>query len=417
MTALDGGAACTSDPPHSPAGGRDHRLQRGRGGGRACRRHQGVVVGADRLRTRLRGRDLVGGRRRLAVLGHDPETREKTALRFIAFSFFALAAYVTVDAVRALAGVGEARPSAVGIVLAALSLAIMPVLSLAQRRAGRELGSRLSRRRFQADAAVHLPVRDPACRPGAQQRARLVVGRPGRGARHRRDRSARRRQRMARRPVLLMNVQEGPDGMPIIALVLFAVFAATRIRLAQLGTAAPHRIHRVPRHHRSPGFDRVVAGVGIRRRRWVWRCSRRSCSCSAWCRRWASCTRHGSRSPAPSIAVLGIAATVYAQLDMGDSWRIGVDQERDDDAGPNGVFGWVRNPIFTAMMTFGLGIALLTPNLVASSVSCSSSSRSSFRSAPSRSPTCWPRTATHIATTSPASAASFPESDASRTSV
>ena len=71
----------------------------------------------------------------------DPETREKTALRFIAFSFFALAAYVTVDAVRALAGVGEARPSTVGIVLAALSLAIMPVLSLAQRRAGRELGS------------------------------------------------------------------------------------------------------------------------------------------------------------------------------------------------------------------------------------------------------------------------------------
>lgn len=71
----------------------------------------------------------------------DPETREKTTLRFIAFSFFALAAYVTVDAVRALAGVGEARPSTVGIVLAALSLAVMPVLSLTQRRAGRELGS------------------------------------------------------------------------------------------------------------------------------------------------------------------------------------------------------------------------------------------------------------------------------------
>jgi len=71
----------------------------------------------------------------------DPETREKAALRFIAFSFFALAAYVTLDAVRALAGVGEARPSTVGIALAALSLAIMPVLSLTQRAAGRELGS------------------------------------------------------------------------------------------------------------------------------------------------------------------------------------------------------------------------------------------------------------------------------------
>jgi divalent metal cation (Fe/Co/Zn/Cd) transporter len=71
----------------------------------------------------------------------DPERREKAALRFIAFSFFALAAYVTLDAARTLAGAGEARPSTVGIVLAAFSLAIMPVLSLAQRRAGRELGS------------------------------------------------------------------------------------------------------------------------------------------------------------------------------------------------------------------------------------------------------------------------------------
>jgi divalent metal cation (Fe/Co/Zn/Cd) transporter len=71
----------------------------------------------------------------------DPETREKAALRFIAFSFFALALYVTVDAGLSLVGLGEARPSAVGIGLAAASLVIMPVLSLAQRRAGRELGS------------------------------------------------------------------------------------------------------------------------------------------------------------------------------------------------------------------------------------------------------------------------------------
>ena len=71
----------------------------------------------------------------------DPETREKAALRFIAFSFFALAAYVAVDAVLSLLGMGEARPSLIGIVLAAASLVVMPVLSLAQRRAGRELGS------------------------------------------------------------------------------------------------------------------------------------------------------------------------------------------------------------------------------------------------------------------------------------
>jgi divalent metal cation (Fe/Co/Zn/Cd) transporter len=69
------------------------------------------------------------------------EARERQALRIIAVSFFALAAYVTIDAGRALAGAAEARPSTPGIVLAALSLVIMPFLSLAQRRTGRELGS------------------------------------------------------------------------------------------------------------------------------------------------------------------------------------------------------------------------------------------------------------------------------------
>ena len=71
----------------------------------------------------------------------DPETREKAALRFIAFSFFALALYVVVDSVLSLLGLGEARHSPIGIGLAAASLVIMPVLSVAQRRAGRELGS------------------------------------------------------------------------------------------------------------------------------------------------------------------------------------------------------------------------------------------------------------------------------------
>jgi protein-S-isoprenylcysteine O-methyltransferase Ste14 len=65
------------------------------------------------------------------------------------------------------------------------------------------------------------------------------------------------------------------------------------------------------------------------------------------------------------IAVLGIATTVYAQLDMGDSWRIGVDKSETTTLVRTGVFGWVRNPIFTAMLTFGLGVALLTPNPVA----------------------------------------------------
>ena len=54
---------------------------------------------------------------------------------------FALAAYVSVESFRALLGSGEADTSRVGIVLASSSLLIMPFLSYAQRKAGRELGS------------------------------------------------------------------------------------------------------------------------------------------------------------------------------------------------------------------------------------------------------------------------------------
>ncbi len=65
------------------------------------------------------------------------------------------------------------------------------------------------------------------------------------------------------------------------------------------------------------------------------------------------------------IATAGIAATVYSQLEMGDSWRIGVDQRETTTLVHTGVFGRIRNPIYTAMFTFGIGIILVTPNLVA----------------------------------------------------
>jgi divalent metal cation (Fe/Co/Zn/Cd) transporter len=70
-----------------------------------------------------------------------PEARELQALRLMAFSFFALAAYVTFESVRALIGGHDPDPSPVGIGLAAASLVIMPFLSWAQRRTGKALGS------------------------------------------------------------------------------------------------------------------------------------------------------------------------------------------------------------------------------------------------------------------------------------
>ena len=70
-----------------------------------------------------------------------PQSRERQALRLMAFSFFALAAYVSFESVRALWGGHDPDGSPVGIGLAAASLVIMPFLSWAQRRTGTALGS------------------------------------------------------------------------------------------------------------------------------------------------------------------------------------------------------------------------------------------------------------------------------------
>lgn len=73
--------------------------------------------------------------------GYD-EDRERRALRLIGVTFFVLAAYVSVEAVRDLFfSDAEADESAVGIALAALSLLVMPALAWAKTRTADRLGS------------------------------------------------------------------------------------------------------------------------------------------------------------------------------------------------------------------------------------------------------------------------------------
>ena len=56
------------------------------------------------------------------------EERERRALRLIGLSFFVLAAYISIEAVRDLIAGQHANESIVGIVLAAISLVVMPSL-------------------------------------------------------------------------------------------------------------------------------------------------------------------------------------------------------------------------------------------------------------------------------------------------
>jgi len=78
----------------------------------------------------------------------DPERWEKATVRAIGIAFFALAAYVIIDAVLTLTGLEEVDHSPLGIGIASLSLIVMPVLAWFESRTGRELGSKS----VQADA-------------------------------------------------------------------------------------------------------------------------------------------------------------------------------------------------------------------------------------------------------------------------
>lgn len=64
-----------------------------------------------------------------------------------------------------------------------------------------------------------------------------------------------------------------------------------------------------------------------------------------------------------ALYAVGLAGTFWAQLAMGSSWRIGVDPGERTSLVVAGPFRLVRNPIYTAMVAGGAGLALLAPNL------------------------------------------------------
>jgi protein-S-isoprenylcysteine O-methyltransferase Ste14 len=66
-----------------------------------------------------------------------------------------------------------------------------------------------------------------------------------------------------------------------------------------------------------------------------------------------------------ALFALGLTGTFYAQLAMGRSWRIGVDESERTELVTGGPFRLVRNPIYSAMLPAFLGLALMTPNPLA----------------------------------------------------
>lgn len=76
------------------------------------------------------------------VSPEEEERIEKRAVRLVGLSFFLLAAYVTFESARKLYLREEPEPTLLGIVIAVLSLIIMPLLALSKHKTAIELGSR-----------------------------------------------------------------------------------------------------------------------------------------------------------------------------------------------------------------------------------------------------------------------------------
>jgi protein-S-isoprenylcysteine O-methyltransferase Ste14 len=66
-----------------------------------------------------------------------------------------------------------------------------------------------------------------------------------------------------------------------------------------------------------------------------------------------------------ALAVIGLVVVLLAQSAMGASWRIGVDDSESTDLVTTGLFGRLRNPVFTGMVAVSAGVVLMAPTPIA----------------------------------------------------
>ena len=62
-----------------------------------------------------------------------------------------------------------------------------------------------------------------------------------------------------------------------------------------------------------------------------------------------------------ALLIAAIVWVLVAQIQMGDSWRIGIDEKSESPLVQNGLFGVSRNPIFLGMLLMLVGMLLILP--------------------------------------------------------
>jgi divalent metal cation (Fe/Co/Zn/Cd) transporter len=101
-----------------------------------------VGFGMDSLVESISGGTMIWRFRQTRLSEAEEKKVEARAVKLVGWSFFVLAAYVLFEAARKLINREVPEPSLFGIIIAATSLVVMPVLFIAKQRTGRKLGSR-----------------------------------------------------------------------------------------------------------------------------------------------------------------------------------------------------------------------------------------------------------------------------------
>jgi protein-S-isoprenylcysteine O-methyltransferase Ste14 len=65
-----------------------------------------------------------------------------------------------------------------------------------------------------------------------------------------------------------------------------------------------------------------------------------------------------------ALMLAGLVLLVAAQLDLGASWRIGIEQQATPGLVTDGLYRFCRNPIYLALLIVVAGYALLVPTLL-----------------------------------------------------
>jgi len=153
--------------------------------------------------------------------------------------------------------------------------------------------------------------------------------------------------------------------MPVLALAAYVIFLAlafglrAAIHYRQTGTSGIVGVSgRTFSIEWCAGVLFVIAGIGVGLMAPL-------AQLAGWLRPWNDAIGGAAAVIGIACLVVGIAGTLWAQLAMGRSWRVGVDHGERTALVAHGPFRWVRNPIYTWMTLASAGFVLLAPNALA----------------------------------------------------